>query len=87
MWSSESGPLETFVGEKGVEKGQGERLENLHPFLVCEAEYRPITGLLPFRNDSKAFIYVRSIMFDLDSKETGPLETFVCVKGVKKNKF
>ena len=84
VWGSESGPLETSVGEKGVEKGQGERSANLHPFLVCEAEYRSITGLLPFRNDSRAFIYVRSMMFDMDSKESGPLETFVGVKGVEK---
>ena len=56
MDSKESGPLETFIGVKGVKKGQGERLENLHPFLVCEAEYRSQTVLLLFRNDSRAFI-------------------------------
>ncbi len=56
MWGSESGLLETFVGQIGVEKGQGERPANLHPFLVFEAEYRFQTEILPFRNDSGAFI-------------------------------
>ena len=56
MRGSESGPLETFVGQIGVEKGQGERLEIVNPFLVCEAEYRSQTGLLVFRNGSRAFI-------------------------------
>ncbi len=56
MWGSESGPLETFVGEIGVEKGKGERLENLHPFLVCEAENRSKKVLLSFRNDLRASI-------------------------------
>ena len=55
MDSKESGPLEAFVGEKGVEKGHGESPANLDPFLVCESEYRSQTGLLPFRNDSRAF--------------------------------
>ena len=56
MDSKVTGPLETLVGQKGVEKGQGERPANLHPFLVCEAEYRSEMGLLPFLNDSRAFI-------------------------------
>ena len=84
MWGSKSGPLETFIGVKGVEKGQGERLENLHPFLVCEAEYKSQTRLLLFRKDSRTFKYVRSIVFDVRGSESGPLETFIGVKGVEK---
>ena len=56
MDSNVTGPLETLVGEKGVEKGQGERPANLHPFLVFEAEYRFQTEILTFQNDSRAFI-------------------------------
>ena len=32
MDSKESGPLETFGGQIGVEKGKGERLEYFAPF-------------------------------------------------------
>ena len=56
MDSKESGPLETFVGEKRVEKGQRERPENLHLFLCARLNIGLIMGLFPFRNDSRAFI-------------------------------
>ena len=41
MDSKESGPLETCVGEKGVEKGQGESSANLHLFLRARLNNGP----------------------------------------------
>ena len=50
---------------------------------MSEAEYRSQTGLLPFRNDSRAIIKVRFILLDMDSKESDPLATFLGEKGVE----
>ena len=76
--------MRLLLAKEESKKDREKDLKNLNPFLVCEAEYRSQTGLLPFRKDSRAIIKVKSIVLDMDSKESVPLETFVCQRGVEK---
>ena len=76
--------MRLLFAKEESKKAREEDLKNLHHFLVCEAEYRFQTGLLPFRKDSRAIIKVKSIVLDMDSKESGTLATFVCQRGVEK---
>ena len=75
--------MRLLFAKEESKKDREKDLKNLYPLLVCEAEYRSQTGLLPFRNDSRAIIKVRFILLDMDIKESGPLATFVGQRGVE----